>query len=209
MGRNISSKCKQCRRAGQKLFLKAERCASPKCAMVKRNFPPGVHGGKGYGRLTDYGLQLREKQKAKKIYRILEKQFKNYILQAFKSKTNSEQVLIEALEMRLDNVFFRAGFAKSRDLARQVIGHGHVLVNGKRVNIPSFQVKTGQIISLKEKSQSMKIFSNLKESLKKTESSSWLSINPDKLEIKITDKPKLEETKGEFDPKLIIEFYSR
>lgn len=209
MARNLNNKCKQCRREGQKLFLKGERCNSSKCAMVKRNFPPGVHGIKGYPRLTDYGVQLREKQKAKKIYRLMEKQFKNYFLKASKTKDNTENILLQLLEMRLDNVIFRANFVKSRNLARQLISHGHFLINNKKVNIPSCQVKVGDIISLKEKSQALKTFSNLKEQLKKTEPVSWLTIDPAKFEIKITDKPKLEEAKGEFDPKLIIEFYSR
>lgn len=208
MARNINPKCKQCRREGVKLFLKGDRCVSPKCAMVKRNFPPGAHGGKGYPRSTSYGLELREKQKAKKLYRLLETQFANYFAKAAKSKGNTEEVLFQLLEMRLDNIIYRAGFAKSRDLARQLISHKHFLVNNKRVNIPSFKVKVGETISLKEKSLSAKIFSNLKEQVKKTEPLSWLSINPDKLEIKVVDKPKLADLK-EFNPKLIVEFYSK
>ncbi len=209
MARNLDKKCKQCRREGQKLFLKGDRCNSAKCAMVKRNFPPGIHGIKGYSRLTDYGVQLREKQKAKKIYRLMETQFKNYFLKASKTKDNTENILLQLLEMRLDNVIYRAGFTKSRDLARQLVSHGHILINNKKVTIPSYQVKIGDIIHLKEKSQSLKIFNNLKEQLKKTESVSWLAIDPTKFEIKVTDKPSLKEAKGEFDPKLIIEFYSR
>lgn len=209
MARNLDPKCKQCRRAGQKLFLKGERCNSPKCAMVKRNFPPGIHGSKGYGRLTDYGVQLREKQKAKKIYRLMEKQFKSYFTKAHKSKENTENILLQLLEMRLDNVIFRAGFAKSRDFARQLISHGHFQVNGKKVTTPSYQVKINDIISIKEKSIASKAFANIKEQLKKVEPTSWLSVDPGKLEAKIVDNPKIEETKGEFDPKLIIEFYSK
>ena len=174
MARNLSSKCKQCRRAGQKLFLKAERCTTAKCSMVKRNFPPGAHGIKGYGRLTDYGNQLREKQKAKKIYRILEQQFRNYILKANQAKANSEKILIELLEMRFDNVIYRAGFAKSRDLARQLINHNHFLVNGKRIDIPSYQVRIGDLISIKAKSSKLKFFSNLNEQIKN------LYLNPTK-----------------------------
>jgi len=208
MARNINPKCKQCRREGVKLFLKGERCISPKCAMVKRNFPPGVHGGKGYPRSTSYGLQLREKQKAKKIYRLLEAQFYNYFVKASKSKGNTEEVLFQLLEMRLDNIIYRAGFSKSRDLARQLICHKHFLVNGKRVNIPSYRTKVGDIISVKEKSLTSKAFSNIKEQVKKVEGLSWLSIIPDKLEIKIADKPKLVDLK-EFNPKLIVEFYSK
>ncbi len=209
MARNLDPKCKQCRRAGQKLFLKGERCNTAKCAMVKRNFPPGIHGSKGYGRLTDYALQLREKQKAKKIYRLMENQFKNYFTKANKTQENTENILLQLLEMRIDNVIYRSGFAKSRDLARQLISHNHFLVNGQKVNIPSYQVKVNDIISLKEKSQSSKSFTNLKEQIKKNEPVSWLSVDLDKLEIKVVDKPSIDESKGEFDPKLIVEFYSR
>jgi len=209
MARNLNPKCKQCRRAGQKLFLKGERCNSPKCAMVKRNFPPGVHGSKGYQRLTDYGQQLMEKQKAKKIYHLMETQFKNYFQKASKSRGNTEGLLLEFLEMRLDNVIYRLGFAPSRDLARQLISHKHFLVNNKGINIPSYQVKVGDIISLKEKSRKLKIFSNLSEQVKKTEPASWLSLDLKKLEAKVTDKPRLEQAKGEFDPRLVVEFYSK
>ncbi len=209
MARNLNPKCKQCRREAQKLFLKGDRCYSPKCAMVKRNFPPGAHGIKGYPRLSGYGIQLREKQKAKKIYRILEAQFKNYFKKANKNKENTEEILLQLLEMRLDNVIYRAGFARSRDLARQLVSHNHFLVNNKKIDIPSYQLKVGDIISLSEKSKKSKIFANLKEQLKKTELVSWLSLDLDKLEIKITDKPKMEDAKKEFDPKLIVEFYSR
>lgn len=207
MARKLDPKCKQCRRAGQKLFLKGDRCNSAKCAMVKRNFPPGLHGAKGYGRLTDYGVQLREKQKAQRIYRLMEKQFRNYFQKANKDKGNTEKILLELLEMRLDNVIYRAGFAKSRDLARQLIKHNHFLVNDQKVNIPSYQVKTGDLITLKKADS--KAFNNLKEQIKKTEPVAWLSLDPSKPEIKVVDRPKLEEAKGEYDPKLIIEFYSR
>jgi len=209
MARNLNPKCKQCRRAGQKLFLKGERCNSPKCAMVKRNFPPGTHGSKGYQRLTDYGLQLMEKQKAKKIYHLMETQFKNYFQKASKSKGNTEGLLLEFLEMRLDNVIYRLGFAASRDLARQLITHKHFLVNNKNINIPSYQVKIGDIIALKEKSKNLKTFSNLKEQVKKIEPVSWLSLDLKKLEAKVIDKPKITEAKGEFDTRLVIEFYSK
>lgn len=209
MARDLKNKCKECRREGQKLFLKGDRCNSPKCSMVKRNFPPGIHGVKGYGRLTDYGIQLREKQKAKRIYRLMEKQFKNYFLKANKDKANTEEVLCQLLEMRFDNIIYRAGLAKSRNLSRQMISHNHFLINGKKVNIPSYQLKIGDIINLKENSKELKIFTNLKEQLKNTEPVNWFIVDPKKLEIKITDKPQLQEAKKEFDPKLIIEFYSR
>jgi small subunit ribosomal protein S4 len=209
MARNLTEKCKQCRREGVKLYLKADRCNSPKCAMVKRNFPPGAHGAKGYSRLTGYGQQLREKQKAKRIYRILERQMSNYFAKASKTKGNTEEALMELLEMRFDNVIYRVGFAKSRDLARQLINHNHFMVNGKKVNIPSFKVKVGDVISLAPSSKDIKPLANLKEQLKGKESLSWLFLDPDKMQIKVTGKPSLAESKGEFDIKLIIEFYSK
>lgn len=210
MARNLKEKCKQCRREGVKLFLKADRCNSPKCAMVKRNFPPGVHGVKGYPRsLTGYGQQLREKQKVKRIYRIMEKQMKNYFIKASKARGNTEEALLQHLEMRFDNVVFRIGLAKSRDLARQLISHNHLLVNAKKVNIPSFQVKIGDVISIAAASKPIKILSNLKEQFKGKETVSWLFIDPDKMEFKVTGKPSLAEHRVEFDLKLIIEFYSK
>lgn len=209
MSTQIKTKCKLCRREGQKLFIKGDRCNSPKCAMVKRNFPPGIHGVKGYSRLTDYGVQLREKQKAKRIYRLAEKQFNNYFVKASKSKTNTEEILLKLLEMRFDNIVYRSGIVNSRNIARQLVNHNHFTVNDKKVNIPSFQLKIGDIIKIKNSSKQLKIFNNIKETLKKTEPVAWLSVDPDKFEIKITDTPKIDETKGEFDPKLIIEFYSR
>jgi len=209
MARDLNPKCKKCRRIGQKLFLKGDRCNSAKCAMVKRNFPPGLHGSKGYGRLTDYGVQLKEKQKAKRIYRLMENQFKSYFTKANKSKGNTENILIELLEMRLDNVVYRAGFTKSRDAARQLITHNHFQVNNAKVNIPSYQLKIGDIISIVKKDEKNKAFTNIKENLKKTESISWLAVDTNELTIKIVDKPEQEATKTEFDPKLIIEYYSK
>jgi len=177
--------------------------------MVKRNFPPGVHGSNGYPRLTDYGQQLMEKQKAKKIYHLMETQFKNYFQKASKSKGNTEGVLLELLEMRFDNVVYRLGLMPSRDLARQLISHKHFLINNKSVNIPSYQLKIGDVISIKDKSKNLKIFNNLKEQIKKSEPASWLILDTSKMEAKVVDKPKLEEAKGEFDPKLVVEFYSK
>lgn len=209
MGKDLKNKCKTCRREGQKLFLKGDRCNTTKCAMVKRNFPPGIHGIKGYRRLTDYGKQLREKQKAKRTYRLLEKQFKNYFVKANKSKGNTEEVLLQLLEMRFDNIVYRAGFSKSRNLARQLITHEHFLINDKKVNIPSYQLKIGDIISVKDKSKDIKLFVNLKEQVKNLEPVGWMSVDIKKLEIKVSDRPKIAEAKNEFDAKLIIEFYSK
>ncbi len=209
MARLLMAKCRQCRREGQKLFIKGDRCNSPKCAMVKRNFPPGVHGAKGYPRATGYGQQLREKQKVKRVYRLMESQMSNYFKKASKIRGNTEEVLLQLLEMRLDNVLYRMGFAKSRNLCRQIISHNHIAVNNKRVDIPSYNVRIGDVISIRENSKKIKPFANLKEQLKNIESLSWLYLDPEKMEIKVTGKPSLAESKGEFDLKLIIEFYSK
>src|SRR4030043_988045 len=147
----ISIKCKKCRRAGQKLFLKGERCYSQKCAMVKRPYPPGLHG-KRRSSLSEYGKQLLEKQKIRNTYGVLERQFKKYVLETKDKAGDKREFLFKKLEKRLDNVIFRAGFAKSRTQARQTVSHGHVLVNSRRMNIPSYEVKVGDVISIKVKS---------------------------------------------------------
>ena len=151
MGRDLDPKCKQCRRLGEKLMLKGERCFSSRCAMVKRNYPPGFHGVKGSKhRHSDYSLQLAEKQKAKKQYHLLEKQFKLTFEKASKQPDNTGENLLRLLEMRLDNAVYRLGFASSRSQARQLVNHGHIQVNNRKVNIPSCQIKVGDIIKIKE-----------------------------------------------------------
>lgn len=211
MGRNLSAKCKQCRREGAKLFLKGERCNSSKCAMVKRNYIPGVHGVKlGRGsRLTGYGTQLREKQKAKRTYRILEKQFQGYYQKAIVKKGNTADYLFGLLEMRLDNVVFRAGFCDSRDLARQIIRHGHVLVNGKKVNIPSYQLKIKDKLTIKPTSLKKTQFLELGEKIKNKQVPDWLNVEAKELSATVIDIPSLAKNEPSFDLKQVIEFYSR
>lgn len=209
MSKYIGPKCKLCRREGQKLFLKGERCHTTKCPVVKRNTPPGVHGPKGYPRLTPYGQQLREKQKLKRMYNLFERQFRNYFDEAAQEKGNTEELFYQKLEMRLDNVIFRLKFVESRTQARQVVKHGHILVNGKRVDIPSYEVQIGDIITVKDKSLGSKLFAKVGESIKNMEPLPWLVLDHKKLEAKVVDKPKEELIKGEFDLKPIIEFYSR
>lgn len=210
-----NSICSKCRRAGEKLFLKGEKCFSPKCALIKRNYTPGMHGlDKKPGHLTSYGEQLKEKQKAKRTYGLRETQFSNYINKASQESGNTTESLIRFLEMRLDNVVYRLGLAKSRRMGRQIVSHAHVLVNGKKVNIPSFQVKPNQVISLSEKAlERKKIFENILPTLGKREVPVWLVLEADKVAKKINGKvlgyPKLEDVTLEFDPKKIIEFYSR
>lgn len=209
MARNLKSKCAQCRREGEKLFLKGDRCCTSKCALIRRGYPPGIHGPKGKTRLTGYGTQLREKQKAKHIYGILERQFKNYFEKASQRKGDTSEFLLQLLEMRLDNVIYRLGFAKARQQTRQLVNHGLFLVNGKKVNIPSYQVKVGDVITVKSSAASRPLFQNLLPTLKKQEILTWLSLDVDKLEGKIVRKPAKDDVKTQFDLKMIIEFYSR
>ncbi len=209
MARNLSSSCKLCRREGVKLMLKGARCESSKCALARRPYAPGVHGPGRPPRQTDYGKQLREKQKAKRLYGISETQFANYYKKAMKLKGDSGMNLVQLLELRLDNAVYRAGFAKSRAAARQIVSHAHVLVNNKPVNIPSYLVKSGDIITVQENKQNKSNWKNLSEDLKNHAAPSWLAVEPAKLVAKVTSAPSAEELKEAFDPKLIIEFYSR
>lgn len=205
----ITIQCARCRRAGEKLFLKGDKCFTVKCPLTRRGFPPGQHGPTKRVRLTSYGEQLKEKQKAKRVYGLRERQFSNYVAKASKRKGNTAEGLLKFLEKRLDNVVYRLGFAKSRESARQIVSHCHILVNNKRVNIPSFQVESDQIISIAEKSQPKKLFENLKQILIKHEVPTWLSLDAEKLSGKILSEPKVEDIQVNFDPRKIIEFYSR
>jgi small subunit ribosomal protein S4 len=212
MARNIDPRCKQCRREGTKLFLKGDRCFTQKCAIVKRNFAPGTHGpkqGSGGKPLTGYGIQLRAKQKAKRIYGLLEAQFSKYYQQAVSRKGNSEDALFKLLEYRLDNVVYRLGLAGSRQQARQLVGHGHFSVNGRKVTVPSFQVKVGDAIKLKEKSLKNPIIAQLLETMKNKEMVDWLDFDPKTMAGKVIGEPSLEKQTPIFDMKAIIEFYSR
>ncbi|MFA5029490.1 MAG: 30S ribosomal protein S4 [Patescibacteria group bacterium] len=194
---------KACRRYGVKL------CQSDKCPVIRRNYPPGMHGPKGARKLTEYGRQLAEKQKAKIVYGLREKQFANYFDAAFKKVGNTAELLFKLLESRLDNVVYRFGFAKTRTQARQLVSHGHVEVNGKKVDIPSFQTKIGDAISLREKTLKTNAFANLAEALKDKEVMSWLSLDAKELKGKIVDLPKLGEVEMNIDWRMIVEFYSK
>ncbi len=214
MARILEVKCKLCRREGKKLFLKGERCYSSKCPIEKKGaVPPGIHGQKYLKKLSDFGEQLREKQKVKRIYGVSEKQLKNYFLKAKKQSTQKEreeqggmgEYLLKLLELRLDNVIFRGGLTLSRSIARQIINHGHVLVNGKKVNIPSYQVKKDQIITLNSKSLNIPLIKAGLE--KKLAAAKWLEKKG--AVIKIVRLPKREEIDPDINEQLIIEFYSR
>lgn len=209
MARNLKARCAQCRREGEKLFLKGDRCYMAKCGVVRRPYPPGVHGPKGKTRLTGYGTQLREKQKAKHTYGVLEKQFRNYFDKASQKKGDTSEFLLQLIEMRLDNVVYRLGLAKGRQQARQFVGHGLIFVNGKKVTIPSYATKVGEVISIKPSAASKKLFESLPQTLQKYEVPVWLALDVAKIEGKIIRKPTKEDIKTQFDLKMIVEFYSR
>jgi small subunit ribosomal protein S4 len=210
MARNIFPQCKQCRREGDKLFLKGERCYTSKCAMVKRNYPPGAHGNaKTRSKLSGYGLQLREKQKAKKIYGILEKQFRNYFLKASRQTGNNIENFARLLESRLDNVVYRAGFASSRKLARQLVSHGHFKVNGKRCDVPSYHVKTNDKIIPKSQILKKKYYQELGKALEKHGAPNWMEIDKKNYTINIKSLPRLTDAQQNLSLQLVVEFYSR
>lgn len=206
-----NSQCKKCRRAGEKLFLKGERCNSAKCAIVKRNFVPGVHGPTArIGKTTNYGKQLKEKQKAKRIYGVLELQFWNYFEKARAKEGNTGELLFRFLESRLDNTAYRLGFATSRRAARQMVSHGHIRVNGKKVNIPSYQIKVGDVISLSDRAAKKTGYAGVAARVKKAENiPAWLSVSLDKTEGKVTSQPKLGDIAVNIDWRTIVEFYSK
>jgi len=209
MGRNLESKCKQCRRLGEKLLLKGERCQTPKCAMVKRNYPPGIHGPKGRKRQSDFGLQLNEKQKAKKYYNLMEKQFRLTFEKAQKQTGDTGKNFFRLLETRLDNVIYRLGFASSHTQARELVNHGHFLVNDRKVNIPSYQTKNGDIIKIKKTSLRNKFFRDLAEKLKTAQTVSWIHLDPKELTGKILHEPGQNDLPQNINVQMIIEFYSK
>lgn len=210
MARDLNPQCKKCRRAGVKLLLKGERCFGPKCAITKRNYPPGVHGSKGSQRLSEFGEQLREKQKMKNIYGILEKQFRNYFKKAFRKKGDTGLELMRLLEMRLDNVVFRFGLGKSRRQARQLVIHGLLKVNGRRVNIPSLQVKPGDIIEIKKEASFQKgvIAENLIK-IPQAVIPEWLAFDSQEKKGKVVSVPVEKDLGIGANIRSIIEFYSR
>ncbi len=211
MARTLDAKCRVCRRAGTKLFLKGERCFTPKCAIVRRNYPPGVQGAKkSRPRLTTFGHQLREKQKARQLYRISETQMENYFAEAISKKGDTGVLMQQILEERLDNVIYRLGWARSRDEARQIVSHGWVRVNSKKVSIPSYHVKVGETISLKPASEQSIRITELIPALEKQQNlPSWLTAEKGKFQGKVVGLPQGDDLLSQFDMKLIVEFYSR
>jgi small subunit ribosomal protein S4 len=203
----IGAKCKKCRSLGTKLLLN-ERCASQKCALTRRRVRPGMHGKKPRS-LTLYAKQLLEKQKLRFIYLLKEKQLRRYVEMAERSKLNVQEALIQILERRLDNVIWRANFVTSKTMARQLVAHGHFLVNGRKTRIPSYLVEVGDVISIRPQSLKIKPFEGLAERLKRSTPPRWLSVDADSLEIKVIDLPKLEEVHLPVDLSVVIDFYSR
>lgn len=209
MARYTEASCRQCRREGMKLYLKGERCYSGnKCAFDRRPTPPGQHG-KRRTKVSEYGLQLREKQKVKRLYGLLEKQFHNYFVVAEKQRGITGENLLFLLETRLDNVVYRMGLATSRKEARQLVRHTHFLVNGKKVNIPSYQVKEGDTIEVKEKSKKSQKFKDIKEATENKAIAPWLSSEIESLSGKVVGKPTREDIDIEIAEHLIVELYSK
>ena len=212
MARYKDADCRLCRREGIKLFLKGTRCNTEKCAIAKRGYPPGQHGAgsKRGAKLSNYGIQLREKQKVKRIYGIAEKQFRRYFETASRTKGVTGKILIQLLERRLDNTIFQSGFAVSRDQARQMVCHGWAYVNQKRVNIPSYMLKAGDTIELKAKAE--RGLEALRQNLKLTAERAnprWLEVDKDKLASKVSRLPDKEDIRIPIQEQLIVELYSK
>lgn len=208
MARYTGSVCKLCRREGQKLFLKGERCFKDKCAFDKRNYAPGQHGQRR-SKLSEYGLQLREKQKLRRIYSVFEKQFRNYFKRAERMSGIAGENLLKLLEKRLDNIVYRMGFATSRNQARQLVRHGHMRVNNKKIDIPSYQVKVGDRIQIAEKSKDLEVIKNALEFSKRFEPPCWIEVDAQKLVGVIKDEPEREEIAIPIQEQLIVELYSK
>ena len=208
MARYTEAVCRLCRREDMKLYLKGDRCYTNKCAIDRRAYAPGQHGQRRH-KQTEYGMQLREKQKAKRIYGVLESQFKKYYDMAVKKKGVTGNNLLQILETRLDNVVYRLGFAASRKEARQLVLHEHFTVNGKKVNIPSYLIEVGDVIQLKDKSKKSDKFKVVVESTSSKIVPKWLEVNVDKFEGKVIALPDREDIDLEIKDHLIVELYSR
>ncbi|MCC6259834.1 MAG: 30S ribosomal protein S4 [Anaerolineales bacterium] len=218
MAKTLSSVCKLCRREGEKLFLKGERCFTPKCSFEKRNFAPGQHGrtagrgggkGMGTGRASDFARQLRAKQKARRVYGVLERQFRRYVETAQSRRGLTGENLLQILESRLDNVVFRLGYASSRSQARLLVSHGHFTVNGRRSDVPSMILRQGDEVTVREGSSKLTYFKELGDFAEKRNTPSWLSRDVKKISGAVTRMPERAEIDGSLDEQLIVEYYSR
>ncbi|HPN96794.1 MAG TPA: 30S ribosomal protein S4 [Candidatus Moranbacteria bacterium] len=210
MARDINAKCRKCRRAMEKLFLKGDRCNTPKCAIIKRAYVPGVHGKKVSRNSSEYGMQLAVKQKIKRIYGVLEKQFRKHFDEVKGKKGITGDLLLRRLEMRLDNVVYRLGLAASRPQARQLVNHGLVSVNGKKVDIPSYKTRVGEVISVNSNKKGKNYFKNLDQIIKnKKDFPSWISFDASSLEGKIIKEPERDDAGINIDAQIVVEYYSR
>ena len=208
MARYTEAACRLCRREGTKLFLKGDRCFSAKCGVERRAYPPGQHG-QGRARFSDYGVQLREKQKVKRMYGLLEKQFSRVMERATRMKGRSGENLLVLLERRLDNVVFRLGFATSRAEARQLVRHGHFKVNGRKASIPSMHLRTGDIVMLRERSRTVERITNALEALEGKSVPQWLEIDKTNFAGSVKALPVREDITMPIQEQLIVELYSR
>lgn len=208
MARYIGSVCRLCRRENLKLFLKGDRCYSDKCAYNRRNYAPGQHGQRR-SKLSDYGIQLREKQKVKRMYGLLEKQFHSYFKKAERQRGITGTSLLVFLERRLDNVVYRLGFANSRIQARLLVRHGHFTVNGRKVNIPSYLVKVGDVIEVKEKKRTISLFAEAMDAVERRGVTNWLELDKDNFRGKVKAFPTREELTMPIQEQLIVELYSK
>jgi small subunit ribosomal protein S4 len=208
LARYTGPSCRLCRREGMELFLKGERCYTDKCAIKRRSYPPGQHG-QGRIKVSDYGVQLREKQKVRRIYGILENQFRGYFQSADRMKGVTGENLLFLLERRLDNVAYRLGFATSRDEARQLVRHGHFTLNGRKVNIPSIQVKVGDVLQLREKSRKVAAISESLEGVVRRGIPQWLELDKDAFKGTVKLMPVREDITMPIQEQLIVELYSK
>jgi small subunit ribosomal protein S4 len=209
MARYIGPVCRLCRREGMKLFLKGERCYTEKCAIEKRNFAPGQHGKTRKSKLAGYGVQLREKQKVKRIYGVLEDQFRHYFEQAERTRGITGETLLQLLERRLDNVAYRLGFATSRAQARQLVRHGHFTVNGRKVDIPSFSVKPGDEVAIRQSSRKNVSILHAVEEVKGRGIPEWLQFDAEGMSAKVSSIPTREQINLPVQEQLIVELYSK
>jgi small subunit ribosomal protein S4 len=209
MARYKEAVCRLCRREGMKLFLKGQKCFTEKCPIEKRNFAPGQHGKDRKAKIVGYGLQLREKQKTKRIYFTLEKQFRNYFENAARTPGVTGEVLLQQLERRLDNVVYRMGFASSRRQARQLVRHGHIQVDGRKVNIPSYQVSAGEEVAVRERSRKLPIIAQSLEFSSHQTAPNWIETDRENLKGRVTALPKRDDINLPVNEQLIVELYSK
>ena len=209
----LSAKCKLCRRAGEKLFLKGDRCGTPKCAIVRKPSPPGMHGAKSRrGNKSEYGQQLAMKQRIKRIYAVLERQLNKYFQEVSNKQGVTGDLLMQKLELRLDNVVYRAGFASRRRQARQLVKHSLFLVNGKSANIPSIELKNADVVSIKENKSNKNYFKQVLATIKESKGTglpNWMQMDPEKAILEIKGRPTRDDFGAGIDAQMVVEFYSR